>query len=105
MFILYRADCEKPYLEIDIANQSIMDLENVCSILLEQAYLFEVPPPEANRFVSLTKLLRLNKQLWDFVYVVTSWIEVWKSTLWKTIDSESIDMELKRFAKELKSMV
>lgn len=82
-----------------------MDLENVVSVLLEQANLFEVPPPEANRFVLLKRLLRLNKQLWDFVHVVTSWIDVWKSTLWKKIDSESIDMELKRFAKELKSML
>lgn len=41
--------------------------------------------------------------LWDYILVVRSWIEEWERTQWKKIDSESMDMELKKFAKEIRS--
>lgn len=72
--------------------------------LLSQALLFEIPQPEPNILSSTKKALRLNKQLWDFVLLVKGWIDLWQSTLWKDVDSEFMDMELKRFAKELKSI-
>jgi len=79
-----------------------MELENLHDKLLAQTVLFEVPQPEANILASTKKYIKLNKQLWDFVNMVKSSIDLWKSTLWKDIDSEFMDMELKRFAKDLK---
>jgi dynein heavy chain len=99
---LFSAGCEHPYIEIDRANSSLMELENVHDKLLAQAVLFEIPQPEPNILVSTKKSLRLIKQLWDFIFMVKSWIDVWLSTLWKSIDSEFMDMELKRFSKDLK---
>jgi len=81
-----------------------MELEDLHEKLLSQAVLFEIPQPEPNILLSTKKTLRLNKQLWDFVYLVRGWIDVWKSTLWNNVDTENIDMELKRFAKELKGI-
>lgn len=72
--------------------------------LLSQAVLFEIPQPESNILLLTKKSLRLNKQLWDFVHIVKSWINVWQTTLWKYIDSEFMDMEIKRFAKDLKGI-
>lgn len=43
------------------------------------------------------------KVLWDYILVVRSWIYEWECTEWKKIDSESMDMELKKFAKEMRS--
>lgn len=103
--ILFSAKCEKPYIEIDKANRSLIALENLHDKLFGQAVLFEIPQPESNIIVWTKKSLRLNKHLWDFVHVVRSWINVWLSTLWKKIDSEFMDMELKRFAKDLKGIV
>ncbi|XP_025202252.1 dynein beta chain, ciliary-like, partial [Melanaphis sacchari] len=100
----FNAKCENPYIEIDNANSSLMELEDLYQKLLSQAILFEIPQPEPNILLSTKKTLRLNKQLWDFVYLVRGWINVWKSTLWNNVDTENIDMELKRFAKELKVM-
>lgn len=104
MFALFSASCEHPYIEIDKANNSLMELENMHDKLLAQAVLFEIPQPEANILVSTKKSLRLIKQLWDFVFMVKGWIDVWLSTLWKRIDSEFMDMELKRFSKDLRGI-
>lgn len=104
MFILFSASCEHPYIEIDRANSSLMELENMHDKLLAQAVLFEIPQPEANILVSTKKSLRLIKQLWDFVFMVKGWVNVWLSTFWKSIDSEFMDMELKRFSKDLRGI-
>lgn len=79
-----------------------MELEDMHDKLLSQSVLFEIPQPEPNILSSTKKTLRLNKQLWDFVFIVKGLIDVWKSTLWNNVDTELMDMELKRFSKELK---
>lgn len=97
--------CESPYIEIDKENNSLMELEVAHNQLFSQAVLFEIPLPESNILVLTKKSLRLNKHLWDFVYMVKSWVDVWQSTLWKNIDSEFMDIELKRFSKDLKGII
>lgn len=97
-------NCEYPYIEIDKANHFLMELEELHEKLLSQAILFEIPQPEPNILDTTKKSLKLNKQLWDFVHVVKSWVDLWQSTLWKNIDFELMDMELKRFAKDLKGI-
>lgn len=81
-----------------------MELENLHNKLFSQAILFEIPQPEPSLLESTKISLRLNKQLWDFVYIVKGWIDVWQLTLWKNIDSEFMDTELKRFSKDLKGI-
>lgn len=81
------------------------NLDELHDKLLSQAVLFEIPQPEQNILAPTKKSLKLIKQLWDFVSVVRSWIESWKATLWKDVDTEFMDMELKRFAKDLKSNI
>jgi hypothetical protein len=36
-------------------------------------------------------------------FIISGWMLDWKETLWKKIDSEAMDMELKKFTKELRS--
>lgn len=79
-----------------------MKLESLHASLLSQALLFEIQQPEPNILESTKHILKINKQLWDFVNIVKSYIEVWQSTLWKDIDFEFMDIELKRFSKDLK---
>jgi len=104
IIILFSANCENPYIEIDNANNTLMELEEMHNKLLSQAVLFEIPQPEPNILLSTKKTLRVNKQLWDFVCVVKGWIDVWNMTLWSEVDTEHMDMELKRFAKDLKGI-
>ena len=39
------------------------------------------------------------KQLWDYIFLVRTSIDEWKTTAWKDIDVENMDMECKKFSK------
>lgn len=39
------------------------------------------------------------KETWDLVNLVISSTDDWKTTLWKDINVDQMDMDLKRFAK------
>lgn len=98
-------DCGNPYFEIDNANESLMNLENLYHAFRSQAILFEIQQPDSNTLESTKNSLWLSKQLWDFIHIVKQCINEWKSTLWNNIDSEFIDLELKRFAKDLRGLL
>lgn len=99
---MFSPNCQCPYIEIDNENAALMELQDLHDRLLAQSVLFEIPQPEANILALTKKYILLNKQLWDFINLVKGCISLWQSTLWKDIDSEFMDMELKRFAKDLK---
>lgn len=82
-----------------------MQMQVLHDKLLSQAILFEITQPEPGILETTRHYLQLNKQLWDFVYLVRGWINLWQSTLWINIDSEFMDMELKRFSKDLKCLL
>ena len=39
------------------------------------------------------------KQLWDYMFLVRTCIDDWRTTMWVDIDVENMDMECKKFAK------
>lgn len=45
------------------------------------------------------------KQLWDYIYLVRTSIDEWKTTPWKDIDVENMDMECKKFSKVRNKLV
>lgn len=42
------------------------------------------------------------QQLWDYVFIVRTSIEDWKLTPWRKIDVENMDIECKKFAKDVR---
>lgn len=42
------------------------------------------------------------QQLWDYVFIVQTCIEDWKTTPWRKIDVENMDIECKKFAKDVR---
>lgn len=44
----------------------------------------------------------LLQQLWDYVQIVQTSVEDWKTTPWRQIDVENMDLECKKFAKEIR---
>jgi dynein heavy chain, axonemal len=44
----------------------------------------------------------LFQQLWDYVFIVQTCIEDWKTTPWRKIDVENMDIECKKFAKDVR---
>ena len=45
------------------------------------------------------------KQLWDYIFLVRTSIDEWKTTAWKDIDVENMDMECKKFSKVSSQMI
>ena len=40
--------------------------------------------------------------MWDYVFIVQTCIEDWKTTPWRKIDVENMDIECKKFAKDVR---
>lgn len=46
----------------------------------------------------------LLKVLWDYVYMVRTSIDGWKTTPWKNINVEHMETDCKKFAKDLRAL-
>ncbi|XP_014225178.1 dynein beta chain, ciliary [Trichogramma pretiosum] len=100
----FKYDCEDPYAQLDEAHKEITLLETQMRDIQESASLFEVLVPEFKQLKQCRKELKMLKQLWDYVNIVRSSIEGWKTTPWKKIDVENMDIESKKFAKEIRGL-
>lgn len=47
-------------------------------------------------------MINVSQQLWDYVFIVQTCIEDWKTTPWRKIDVENMDIECKKFAKDVR---
>lgn len=72
---------------------------NKTLLFQESATLFEVQVPEFKLLQQCRKEIKMLKQLWDYIYLVRTSIDEWKTTPWKDIDVENMDMECKKFSK------
>ena len=74
------------------------------SALSESAALFEVNVPDFKQLKQCRKEIRLLKTLWDYVIMVRSCINNWKKTSWKDINVEQMDMDCKKFSKDIRGL-
>ncbi|XP_028130568.2 dynein beta chain, ciliary-like [Diabrotica virgifera virgifera] len=100
----YKWNCKNVYDLLDKMNKQLSGLENERDTLQDQANLFELPFQEFKPLKHARKEIRQIKQMWDYVNVVMSCIEEWKDTAWKKIDVEGMEMECKKFSKEIRQM-
>jgi len=87
---------------LDQGHKEILRLERQMKDIQESASLFEVTVPEFKQLRQCRRELKMLKQLWDYVNIVQSSIEGWKTTPWRKIDVENMDIECKKFAKEIR---
>ena len=78
-------------------------MEKVTSLQAE-AVLFEVTVPEFNHIVQCKKENKCLKELWDYIYLVRTSMESWKMTKWADIDVEGMEMECKKFSKDIRGL-
>lgn len=97
-------DCPNVYPLLDKTNGECFELETERDKLYEQANLFELTMPEFKAMKTTRKELKQVKQLWDFINVVRSCIDEWKLTPWKKIDVDNMEMECKKYGKEIRQM-
>lgn len=98
----FKFSCENAYAQLDEADKEIQMLERQMNDIQESASLFEVVVPEFKQLKQCRKELKMLKQLWDYVNIVRSSIEGWKTTPWRKVDVENMDIECKKFAKEIR---
>ena len=73
-------------------------------VLADSASLFEVNVPEFKQLKQCRKEVKLLKTCWDMTELVNSCFDDWKTTLWNQIDVESMEVECKKFVKEIRGM-
>ena len=100
----FRFKCHRPYEYLGQANHLIGGFENEMQKLQESSTLFEVPVPEFRLLEQCRKEVKMLKQLWDYIFLVRTSIDEWKTTPWKDIDVENMDMECKKFSKDIRGL-
>lgn len=72
--------------------------------LMDSAGLFEGNIPDFKQLKQCRKEIKLLKTLWDYIIMVQSSIDDWKTTFWKEINVEQMDMDCKKFAKDIRAL-
>ena len=85
-------------------HMEIFEMEKEMGRLLDAAGLFEVNVPDFKQLKQCRKEIKLLKALWDYIIMVRSSFEDWKTTPWKEINVEQMDMDCKKFAKDIRSL-
>uniref|UniRef100_A0A8C0BA58 Dynein axonemal heavy chain 17 n=1 Tax=Buteo japonicus TaxID=224669 RepID=A0A8C0BA58_9AVES len=85
-------------------NKSIAAMESDMAALSKSAGLFEVSVPEYKQLKACHREVRLLKELWDMIVLVNTNIDDWKTTRWKDINVEQMDIDCKKFAKDIRSL-
>lgn len=72
--------------------------------LTESAGLFEVNIPDYKQLKQCRKEVSVLKELWDTISVVQFSLDAWRTTPWRQIDVDEMELECKRFSKELRGL-
>ena len=100
----YDYGCKSPYEHLTEAYILIEELNGRIKELQSQAALFEVTVPKFALIDRCRKENKMLKQLWDYIFLVRTSIDEWKTTSWSNIDVENMDMECKKFAKDIRGL-
>ncbi|MGH0142545.1 UNVERIFIED_CONTAM: hypothetical protein FKN15_019724 [Acipenser sinensis] len=86
------------------AHMEIKLLEEQMIEMQESSNLFEVTVPDYRQLKQCRREIIILKGLWDIIIYVQSSIEDWTKTQWRQINVEQMDVELRRFAKEIRML-
>ncbi|XP_024861684.2 dynein heavy chain 9, axonemal isoform X1 [Kryptolebias marmoratus] len=100
----FRFDSRSPYQMLDEFHQQIQDQEAVMASLLESASLFEVTISDYKQLRQCRHEVGLLKELWDMISVVESSMAAWQTTPWREINVENMELECKRFSKDIRGL-
>ena len=95
---------KNPYELLSAQNLEIEVLELEVAEVQAQAGLFEVTVPDLEMINQCRLENKFLKMLWDYIFLVRTSIDEWKTTAWKDIDVENMDMECKKFVKDIRGL-
>ncbi|KAI4566906.1 hypothetical protein MJG53_015583 [Ovis ammon polii x Ovis aries] len=93
-----------PYKSLSKQQKSIAAMESIMEALCKSGSLFEVSVPDYKQLKACHKEVRLLKELWDMIIMVNTSFDAWKTTKWKDINVEQMDIDCKKFAKDVRSL-
>ena len=79
-------------------------MEKEMKALHEAADLFEVTVLEFKQLKACRREVKLVKHLWDLVTLVQSSFNDWNTTLWSDINVENMELECKKFVKDIRGL-
>uniref|UniRef100_A0A5F9CH25 Dynein axonemal heavy chain 17 n=1 Tax=Oryctolagus cuniculus TaxID=9986 RepID=A0A5F9CH25_RABIT len=82
----------------------IAAMEDIMESLCKSGSLFEVTVPDYKQLKACHREALLLKELWDMIFTVNTSIDDWKTTKWKDINVEQMDLDCKKFAKDVRSL-
>ncbi|KAM3922058.1 dynein axonemal heavy chain 9 [Leptodactylus fuscus] len=100
----FRFDSMSPYQTLDLKHMEIKKMEATMASIYESAALFEVGVPDYKQLKQCRKEVCLLKELWDMISLVTSSMDDWQTTRWREINVENMDLECKKFAKDIRNL-
>ncbi|XP_064890575.1 dynein axonemal heavy chain 9 isoform X5 [Columba livia] len=100
----FRFDTKKPYQLLDTKHIEIKQMESAMTSIYESAGLFEVMVPDYKQLKQCRKELCLLKELWDMISLVGTCLDDWQTTKWVDINVENMDLECKKFAREIRNL-
>ncbi|XP_016337659.1 dynein heavy chain 11, axonemal [Sinocyclocheilus anshuiensis] len=92
---------EKPYARLDKCHREMLGLEEENADLQESCKLFEVSSPDTKQLRLCQRDIAVLKQLWDLLLCTQCSIAEWTGTIWREINVEQMETELRRFTKEM----
>ncbi|XP_076002796.1 dynein axonemal heavy chain 9 [Genypterus blacodes] len=100
----FRFDCEEPYQMLNAFDGQIQEREEVMASLIKSASLFEVTVSEYKQLRQCRQEVGLLKKLWDMITVVGSSMDACKTTPWRDINVEDMELECKQFSKDIRGL-
>nr|XP_018673081.1 dynein beta chain, ciliary [Ciona intestinalis] len=95
---------EQPYVTLDQMERETCKMELEMLEIKTSAELFEVNLPEFKQLKACRRDLRNLKSLWDMIILVRTSLDDWTLTCWRKINVDDMDMELRRFLKEIRTL-
>ena len=100
----FEYNCKTSYEGLSKTQVKIDEFMEKVTSLQAEAVLFEVSVPEFHHIVQCKKENKCLKELWDYIYLVRTSMESWKMTKWADIDVEGMEMECKKFSKDIRGL-
>ncbi|CAK8676513.1 unnamed protein product [Clavelina lepadiformis] len=100
----FRFIADRPYAQLDRCHEEITGMENEMHKLYEAAAIFEINVPDFKQMKQCRREVVLLKSLWDMINMVKTSIEDWKKTKWANIDVEKMELDCKKFAKDIRAL-
>ncbi|XP_023241616.1 dynein beta chain, ciliary-like, partial [Centruroides sculpturatus] len=101
---VFLATCEIPLEICDELDKDIIQLKTEMEQLNSHAALLEISPPEFKQLSLCQKELNLLRNVWKYTLELNDIFQTWKKTPWLKVVVEDMDLECKKFNKEIRFM-